>query len=318
LNSLLSSGPGPAPKLPGNVQVIVRDWLSANHVLLKGRDDAVLVDTGYATRAPLTLNLVAHALRNLPLAGVVNTHCHSDHMGGNAAVARAHACPIAIPEGEVALVEAWDETALLLGYCDQTAERFTPQRSLRGGETYRWGDLDWHAIATPGHDMGALCFYNAEHRVLISGDALWEYGFGFVMPREMEARALPATRATLEALARLDVDVVIPGHGAPFADFPAALQRAFSRVEAFEKDPSRLARHAVKVVLSFALLDRGFLALDALPGYVERVGMFREFNARFFRKSPGAFADWLVSELERAGAVRRDSGKLLPLAAAAG
>jgi glyoxylase-like metal-dependent hydrolase (beta-lactamase superfamily II) len=305
--------------LPRNVQVIVRDWLSANHVLLKGRDDAVLVDTGYATRVPLTLALVEHALKDLPLAGVVNTHCHSDHMGGNAAVARKYACPIAIPDGEAALVEAWDETAMLLGYCDQTAERFTAQRVLAAGETYRWGDLEWKAIAAPGHDMGALCFYNAERRLLISGDALWEHGFGFVMPREMDPRALPATRATLEMLASLDVDVVIPGHGQPFRGLFPALKRSFDRLESFERDPSRLARHAVKVVFAFALLDRGYLPIDTLPAYFERVGLYREFNARFFRLAPGAFAKWLVGELERAGAVRRDDeGRLYPVAPAAG
>ena len=66
--------------------------------------------------------------------------------------------------------------------------------------------------------MGALVFYNAEHRILISGDALWEHGFGFVMPPEVDPAALPATRATLEMLAALDVRVVIPGHGEPFTD----------------------------------------------------------------------------------------------------
>ena len=35
--------------------------------------------------------------------------------------------------------------------------------------------------------MGALVFYNPEHRILISGDALWENGYGFVMPRCMDA-----------------------------------------------------------------------------------------------------------------------------------
>ncbi len=34
------------------------------------------------------------------------------------------------------------------------------------------------ALAAPGHDMGALVFYNPEHRILISGDALWQNGYG--------------------------------------------------------------------------------------------------------------------------------------------
>jgi len=306
--------------LPPQVHVFVRDWLSANNVLLKSPAGHVLVDTGYVRHAPLTLALLAspRGLGGEPLAQVVNTHCHSDHMGGNAAVARAYGCGIAVPEGEVAAIEAWDGKALLLDYADQDAERFTPAAALRAGESHVWGDLEWEAIAAPGHDMGALCFYNAEHRILISGDALWEHGFGFVMPPAIEPAALPATRVTLERLAELDVRVVIPGHGEPFADFGAALERALSRVEAFEADPLRLARHAVKVILTFALLDRRSLPLAGMADYVERVGIYREFNARFFGMPPADFAEFVIAELERAGAVRRDGGLLRPATAAAG
>jgi glyoxylase-like metal-dependent hydrolase (beta-lactamase superfamily II) len=306
--------------LPPQVHVFVRDWLSANNVLLKSPAGHVLVDTGYVRHAPLTLALLAspRGLGAEPLAQVVNTHCHSDHMGGNAAVARAYGCGIAVPEGEVAAIEAWDGRALLLDYADQDAERFTPAAALRAGATYVWGDLEWEAIAAPGHDMGALCFYNAAHRILISGDALWQHGFGFVMPPAIEPAALPATRATLERLAELDVRVVIPGHGEPFADFGAALERALARVEAFEADPMRLARHAVKVILTFTLLDRRALPLAGMPDYVERVGIYREFNARFFRMPPADFAEFVIVELERAGAVRREGGLLHPAHAAAG
>lgn len=301
---------------PPQVQVIVRDWLSANHVLLKGRDAAVLVDTGYVSRAPMTLALVQHALGGLPLAAIVNTHCHSDHMGGNAALARAHRCGIAIPQGEVPLIDAWDEKALLLGYCDQTADRFKVDEALQAGMTYRWGDLDWQAIAAPGHDMGALCFFNAEHGVLISGDALWANGFGFVMPPELDERAMPATRATLETLARLPIRSVVPGHGDPFGDVDLALERAFARLHAFEAEPQRLAEHAMKVVLAFALLERGSIALDTLPEYLSGIGIYREFNARFTQLTPDALAGRLVASLQRAGAARKEAGHLFPTASA--
>ena len=308
------------PSFPPQVRVLVRSWLSANNVLLAGRDECVLVDTGYVRDAALTLELLRSpaALGARPLAKVVNTHCHSDHMGGNAAIARAYECPIAIPEGEVAAIEAWDERALLLAYADQSAERFAVGEVLHAGRSYRWGDLDWEAVAAPGHDMGALCFFNAEHGLLISGDALWANGFGFVMPEEIDPQALPATRATLEALARLPIRAVIPGHGDPFDDVEAALARAFKRLESYEADPSRLARHALKVVLAFNLLDRRKLPIAELAGYVAHVPLFREFNARFLRVSPNALASWLVAELSRAGAIRSEGGYIVPATPAAG
>jgi glyoxylase-like metal-dependent hydrolase (beta-lactamase superfamily II) len=217
-----------------------------------------------------------------------------------------------LPQGEAPLIDAWDEKALLLGYCDQRAERFRYDEIVAPGQTHVWGDLEWRALAAPGHDMGALVFYNPEHRILISGDALWRNGYGFVMPMEIDPRAMPATRATLEMLARLDIRTVIPGHGEPFDDVASALERAFQRTAAFEADTLRVARHALKVVLMFALLDKQRLAISDLPAYVDRIEIYREFNQRFFRLPAAALAEMLLEDLERAGAVRQENGWLRP------
>ncbi len=298
---------------PPQLHVFVRDWLSSNNVLLKSPQGHVLIDSGYGRHVPMTLALLAtpRGLGDEPLAKLVNTHCHSDHMGGNAAVARKYGCPIAVPEGERAAIERWDEAALLLAYADQTAERFVPAETLLPGTTHVWGDLEWRALAAPGHDMGALVFYNPRHRILISGDALWENGFGFVVPPAIDASALPATRATLEMLARLDVRVVVPGHGEPFTDVAPAIERAFARLASFEADPLRMARYAMKALFAFLLLDRRRIRAADVPAYVERVGIYRDFNARFFRLLPGEFAAWLVESVRLAGALEVDGDDLV-------
>src|SRR5258706_7719139 len=107
---------------PPQLHVFVRDWLSSNNILLKSGDGNVLIDSGYVRHVPLTLALLTttSGIGTDPLAKLVNTHCHSDHMGGNAAIARTHRCPIAIPEGERAAVELWDDQQLLLDYADQS------------------------------------------------------------------------------------------------------------------------------------------------------------------------------------------------------
>jgi glyoxylase-like metal-dependent hydrolase (beta-lactamase superfamily II) len=263
---------------------------------------------------PLTLALLAsrQGLDGAPLVKLVNTHCHSDHMGGNAAIARAYGCPIALPASEAPLIEAWDTKTLLLDYADQYADRFAVGEILEAGASYVWGDLEWQAIAAPGHDMAALVFYNPEHRILISGDALWRNGYGLVMPPEVDAAAMPATRATLEMLASLDVRVVIPGHGDPFTDVEPAMDRAFKRLAAFEGNSARMARHALKALLTFSLLDRRQMRLADLPAYVDRVPIYRDFNARFFGLAPADLAATLVGELERVGAVRRSGDFLTP------
>jgi hypothetical protein len=113
-------------------------------------------------------------------------------------------------------------------------------------------------------------------------------------------------------IAALDARCVIPGHGEPFTDVRDALERAFARTAAFEADPLRTVRHVLKALFVFSLLDRERMLLAAVPDYMARVGVYRDFNARFFRLSPDAFAGKLVAELERAGAVHRDDGWLKP------
>lgn len=300
--------------LPPQIHVFVRDWLSSNNVLLRSRDGHVLIDTGYVRHAPLTLALLAsdRGIGMDALAWIVNTHCHSDHIGGNAALVEKYGCPVAVPRDEAPLVERWDETALWYSYCDQRADRFSVDQALVPGTTHVWGDLEWRALAAPGHDMAALVFHNAEHRILISGDALWENGFGVVMPPEVDPAAIPATRATLEMIAALDVRLVIPGHGEPFGDVAAALDRARQRIAAFEADRLRVARHVLKVMLVFTLLDRRRLALAELPMYVDRIGLYRDFNRQYFRLPPSELAAMLLAELEKARAVKREDGWLLP------
>src|SRR5690349_10753534 len=100
------------------MHVFVRDWLSSNIVVLRSDRGSVVIDSGHGKHAPLTLALVASrmGLNGAPLAKLVNTHCHSDHIGGNAALHRAYRCPIAVPASEIPLIQAWDERALLLAH----------------------------------------------------------------------------------------------------------------------------------------------------------------------------------------------------------
>jgi len=57
-------------------------------------------------------------------------------------------------------------------------------------------------------------------------------------------------------IAALEVRIVIPGHGDVFTEVTPALDRAFRRATALEADDARVARHALKALLTFCLLDQ--------------------------------------------------------------
>lgn len=303
--------------LPRGVTVLERGWLSANNVVLQNEAGTAVIDSGYVAHVGQTLALIDRALGGRGLDRLVNTHCHSDHMGGNAALRRSYGCRISLPAGEAPIVERWDDEALLLSYADQRAERFVFDDTFAPGDVLRLGDFDWQVLAAPGHDPYATMLYSAETRVLVSGDALWENGFGVLFPQMFgRATTFAETRATLDSIAALDVATVIPGHGPVFTDVDAALERAYSRLHGFEQDPGRIARHCAKVMLTFSLLEHRRLPLADLPAYVERVPLLRDINHRYLAMTPEAYAEWLVHELERARAVRREGGELVPLVAA--
>jgi glyoxylase-like metal-dependent hydrolase (beta-lactamase superfamily II) len=304
-------------RLPEDVVVLQRGWLSANNVVLLHGDAATLVDSGYVGHADQTLALLDHALAGRRLARLVNTHCHSDHMGGNARVKARHGCPIALPVGEAAIVRPWDTRALLLEIADQRADRFDVDETFDDGDVLAIGERRWQVIGAPGHDAHAVMFFDADARILISGDALWQNGFGVVFGALWDnPNALAETRATLDRIAALDARVVIPGHGPVFDDVEAALARAISRVEFYDRDRVALAKHCMKALFTYALLDRRSIAPDALPAYVEQVWILRDLNARFLGLSSADCAAWLAHDLVRSGAVRRQDGRLVPTIAA--
>jgi glyoxylase-like metal-dependent hydrolase (beta-lactamase superfamily II) len=298
-------------RLPDSIQVIERGWLSSNNVLLCDGAEATLVDSGYQTHAAQTVALVRTALVGRQLTHLVNTHSHSDHIGGNAAVQRAFGCEIVVPAGMADAVERWDEDALLLSIADQVGEAFSVDATIEPGGRVTMGGCDWDVLEAPGHDMDAVVFHDPDRRILISGDALWRDGFGILFAEVLgSGDGIGATRRTLEAISRLSVDIVIPGHGAPFVEFDDALERAFGRLAAFEADGSRIARNAIRACISFRLLDLRGMDIDELVTHLGEVPLYREANTRFLGLTASELADWLVEDLVRAGVARREGDRL--------
>ncbi len=300
------------PRLPQQVRVLERGWLSSNNILLFEGERATLVDSGYSSHAQQTLALVREALDGRKLARIINSHSHSDHIGGNATLQRALGCAITVPEGIAAAIAAWDEDFLLLKPSGQHGDRFRHDAVIKAGEEFELAGLVWRALAAPGHDMAALVFHCESARLLISGDALWRDGFGIQFAEiSGQAAGLAATRATLEAIGRLAVDVVIPGHGAPFAEFDDAMARALQRVAAFEQNPARMVRSAIKALFTFNLLELRRLRRDRLAGYLESIPFFHDAHARLHQPTAG-LAEWLLEELLRAGVVKLQGDDILP------
>src|ERR1035437_4080886 len=113
------------PTLPPGITVFVRGWLSSNNILIDGREACALIDSGYVSDAAQTLALVKAALHGRPLDVLANTHLHSDHCGGNAALQNAYPRLIThIPPGLSRFVSTWDPHALTYTRTGQSCPQF--------------------------------------------------------------------------------------------------------------------------------------------------------------------------------------------------
>jgi glyoxylase-like metal-dependent hydrolase (beta-lactamase superfamily II) len=242
-----------------HLRVLERGWLSSNSVLFAPPEgETVLVDSGYVAHAAQTVALVRHALGPRRLARIVNTHLHSDHCGGNAALQAAHGCAIDVPADAADAVDRWDEDALSYRGTGQQCPRFVRTGTVSADEVLQLGGYAWEVIASPGHDPQSVVLHQPDLGLLISADALWERGFGIVFPElddGTRAAGFAAVRATLARLRALRVRVVIPGHGAPFGEVERALERAERLLDTLVADPMRHARHAAKVLIKFHLME---------------------------------------------------------------
>jgi glyoxylase-like metal-dependent hydrolase (beta-lactamase superfamily II) len=298
--------------LPASVQVFQRGWLSSNNILVSDLHHAALIDSGYCIHSAQTVGLVQSALADRPLDLLLNTHLHSDHCGGNAALQAAYPhLQTLIPPGQSSAVRPWSASELTFDATGQNCPPFGFDGLLMPGSALQLGGEEWQVHGAPGHDPHSVVLFAPASRVLISADALWENGFGVVFPELEGENAFDAVGATLDLIASLEPGCVIPGHGKPFADLAGALHTARTRLEYFQRQPERHRNYAAKVLLKFKLLELQTTTVAALTDWAIAtpylLQMAHSFNAG--SQLQALVEDW-IAQLVRAGAAERDGALL--------
>ena len=287
--------------------MLERGWLSSNNVLVVGSTHAALIDTGYVTHAPQTVELVRSELGTRRLDLIVNSHLHSDHCGGNAALKAAFPdSRIFIPPGQADAVRTWDVVGLTFEPTGQQCARFDFDGLLAPGQTIQLGDWQWQVHAARGHDPHSVVFFEPKHRVLVSADALWENGFGVVFPELDDLDGFDDVASTLNLIEALDPAWVIPGHGAAFSDVAGALVKARSRLRQFSDRPDKHRRHALKVLVKFKLLEWQQISFQELSDWFTRSDYFVRIVRKDDERQLPLVLGQLLKELEVAGAAVLD------------
>lgn len=292
------------PELWPGMLFLERGWLSANNVLFIDPAHSCVVDTGYCAHAAQTVALLRSALDGAPLQRIVNTHLHSDHCGGNAALqAQWPQVQTWVAPGQIQHVHDWNPEALSHTPTGQDCPPFKADGALQPGTEVMLGARAWQVHAAPGHDPHSIVLFEPQRRILISADALWENGFGVVFPEIEGEHAFEEVAATLDVIEQLQPALVLPGHGAMFGDTPQALATARRRLAGFTADPRRHARYAAKVLIKYKLLEWQSIPLSALQDWCTQTPYVGMLHQRYFaQQACTAWLEDLVAELIASGA----------------
>ncbi len=236
--------------LPGVFQLELPMPFELRHVnvyLLRDGNGFTLVDTGLRTdesRAALERHLHDAGTSMDRLNRVLVTHIHPDHFGLAGELRDRSGAEVVLHRLEVALMEpryARAEDLLqevgrwldvngvpsseqeFLKTASLAAREFVsvvdPDILLEGAERFPLNEGQLMAVWTPGHSPGHCCFYWPERRLLFSGDhILPTISPNIGLHPQSSADPLTDYLASLDRIAALDVDQVLPAHGPVFRD----------------------------------------------------------------------------------------------------
>lgn len=231
-----------------NMPLPFRGLKQVNLWLLYSADGWTMIDCGFGSAQSLEAleNAWKHVLGGKPLARLVITHFHPDHMGNAGYVARRWKLRPMMTQSEwLAAHVAWhdgfsDDVAASTGYfhrhglveseIDRYREGFMRYRQsvdlpetyrrIRDGEALRLGAGEWQVITGAGHAPDLATFYSRRDRLYIAGDqVLPKISPNIsVYPHEPDADPISDYIASLARIRRQVSDdvLVLPSHKEPF------------------------------------------------------------------------------------------------------
>jgi glyoxylase-like metal-dependent hydrolase (beta-lactamase superfamily II) len=112
------------------------------------------------------------------VAAILVTHCHFDHIGAVAPVARATGAPVYCPEIEVPVLADIMSFVPYAGFGPY--ESYEADETVKGGETLELAGFELDVIFTPGHSPGHVTYSVRDEAAIFSGDVLFQGSVGRV------------------------------------------------------------------------------------------------------------------------------------------
>ncbi len=296
-----------------------------------------LIDTGVSTDEGLeTIRSAIRALggRLRDVRRVIVTHSHMDHVGLAGRIAQISGAEVFLHqwdtlqwadghEGQFSskqedfrsfFVEAGipheliDELIeLILSRYRRRCSPIAAETMMPNGMVFEFDDFELEVIHTPGHSPGSVCLFNGADGSLFSGDTLLPEIISNPTIEKSGAgnhKSLVSHQSTLQLIEGLAVKTVFPGHGTPFENLKARIERIrghhrrrsnqllqiLEQNEAYPENYTEMTQFmaATKLLGSLSGLDI-FFGVSSVRGYLDAleeqglVTRFKEGSEHVYR-----------------------------------
>ncbi len=185
-------------------------WWINNAGFIVGPSGVILIDTCATEKRTRGLLDAVRSVTDAPIRMVVNTHHHGDHTHGNyltapAAIVGQRKCRDLVQRMGI---HTYDEafTQPDWGVLEMSAPTITFESRLD-----LWADdtlVELHAIGHRAHTTNDVVAWLPEHKVLYTGDLVFNQGTPFVV-----MGSVPGSIASIDRLRAFGAEVIVPGHG---------------------------------------------------------------------------------------------------------
>jgi hydroxyacylglutathione hydrolase len=182
------------------------------YVLFDETKECIIIDPGCYDRNEENELSAFISDKELQPTRLLNTHCHIDHVFGNAYVAKKYDLGLEMHELDLPLLQAVETQGKLYGL--NVIPSPTPSSFLKAGDKIEFGNSSLRVIFVPGHAPGHVAFVCDAQRFVINGDVLFNGSIGRTdLPGGNHEMLLSSIRNELFTLG--DDFQVFTGHGTP-------------------------------------------------------------------------------------------------------
>lgn len=146
------------------------------YILFDETKECVIIDPGCYTeneRKQLKAFIKNNGLKPVKL---LNTHCHLDHICGNAFVAKEYNLKLEAHKGEKVVLYAAPAHGQTYGFAFEPSPAI--EKYIDEGDIISFGNSELEILFTPGHSPASICFYSKKDGFIIGGDVLFFMSIG--------------------------------------------------------------------------------------------------------------------------------------------